>query len=123
MNKKKLVLIAVLLVGMVAFVACGEEAEGDANGMYADGTFTGTAEGYGGELEVEVTIENDEITGIEVVSHSETEGLGDEAFDDVIGQIIDNQSTDDVEAVSGATESSNAVVNAVDNALEEAEAE
>ncbi|NBG87500.1 FMN-binding protein [Isachenkonia alkalipeptolytica] len=117
---RKIVLIAVLLVGVLSFVACGEEAEGDANGMYGDGTYNGTAEGYGGELEVEVTIDNDEITGIEVVSHSETEGLGDQAFDDVIDQIIENQSTEDVEAVSGATESSDAVVDAVDNALEEA---
>ncbi len=123
MNRKKLVLIAVLLVGMLAFVACGDEAEGDASGMYTDGTHTGTAEGYGGELEVEVTIADDEITGIEVVSHNETEGLGDGAFDDVISQIIENQSTEGVEAVSGATASSNAVIEAVDNALEEAKAE
>lgn len=123
MNRKKIVLIAVLLVGMLAFVACGDDAEGDTVGMYTDGTHTGIGEGYGGELEVEVTIENDEITGIEVVSHEETEGIGDEAFDDVISQIIENQSTEDVEAVSGATASSNAIVEAVDNALEEARAE
>jgi len=123
MNRKKLLLIAVLMVGLLAFVACGDDAEGDASGMYTDGTYTGTGQGYGGELEVEVTIENDEITGIEVVSHQETEGLGDAAFDDVISQIIENQSTDDVEAVSGATESSNAVIDAVNDALEDARAE
>ncbi len=123
MNRKKLLLIAVLMVGLLAFVACGDDAEGDTSGMYTDGTYTGTGQGYGGELEVEVTIENDEITGIEVVSHQETEGLGDAAFDDVISQIIENQSTDDVEAVSGATESSNAVIDAVNDALEDARAE
>lgn len=58
-----------------------------------------------------------------MVSHNETEGLGDETFDDVISQIIENQSTEDVETVSGATASSNAVIEAVDNALEEARVE
>ncbi len=118
MNRKKIMLIAVLMVGLLAFVACGEEAAGDA--MYVDGTYTGTGDGYGGELVVEVTIENDEITGIEVVSHSETEGLGDAAFEPIIDQVIEDQGTQDVDAVSGATETSNALIDAIDEALAQA---
>lgn len=92
----------------------------DENGQYADGTYTGTADGYGGEIEVEVSIDGGEITGIEVVSHEETEGIGDEAFDDLEDQVIEEQGTEGVDAVSGATETSNAYLEAVEEALEEA---
>ena len=126
--KKKLVLIALLLVGLLAFVGCGDDAEGDAangdaEGMYADGTYTGTGSGYGGDIEVEVTVEGGEITGIEVLSHSETDGIADGGFEGITEQVKENQGTDGVEVVSGATETSNGMIEAINDALEDAGAE
>ena len=102
-----------------------------------DGTYTGTAkcspnrknqfDEY--ELSLKVTIENGKIVSIDNVN-----GNGDADNDDyisdavngydeyksVVKQIVDANGTDGINAVSGATCSSNAIVNAVNNALENA---
>ena len=86
---------------------------------------TGTAEGYGGELVVEVTVVDGEITSIDIVDHSETEGLAEPAFEQVPEDIIATQSTD-VDVVTEVTLTSEAIMEAVDNAvaeLDEAEPE
>ena len=87
-----------------------EEAEDD--------VYQGTAEGYGGDLELEVTLENDEIIDIEILSHSETEGFAEDALEEVPSSIIETQSTD-VDAVSGVTKTSEAIMEAVESALEQ----
>ena len=78
-----------------------------------------TAQGYGGEVRLEVFINEDEIVKILVLEQSETEGIGDNAINEIIGQIIETNSTD-VEVVSGATVSSNAAIAAVNDALAQA---
>ena len=78
-----------------------------------------TAEGYGGEVRLEVFINQEDIVEIQVVEQNETEGLGDDAIYEVLEEIIENNTTD-VEAVTGATISSNAVITAVEEALAEA---
>lgn len=84
----------------------------------SDGTFTGSAEGHNDQLTLDVTVENGEISQIDVTEHSETEGISDPAFEQVPEQIIESNSTD-VEIVSGATFTSEAIINAVNNALAE----
>jgi len=81
-------------------------------------TITAVGEGYGGELQLEVTLENDEIIDIEILSHSETEGFAEDALEQVPASIIEAQSTD-VDAVSGVTETSEAIMEAVESALEQ----
>lgn len=87
--------------------------------VFQDGTFTATAYGYDGLITVHVTIENDTITDIT----AETEESDDTYFLDaksaVIPAIISNQ-TPDVDACSGATYSSNGIMEAVRTALEQA---
>ena len=87
--------------------------------VYQDGTYTGSAEGYGGPLEVEVTIEDGEIKEVEVTEHDETEDVSDPALDELPGEIVDKNSAD-VEVVTGASATSEAIIDAVDDALEEA---
>lgn len=82
----------------------------------SDGTYTGTSEGHNGLMTVDVTVENQEISDINIVSHLETDGLSDPAFEQVPEQIIDTNSLD-VETVSGATFTSEAIVEAVNDAL------
>ncbi|HCS10937.1 MAG TPA: flavocytochrome c, partial [Clostridiales bacterium] len=74
----------------------------------------------GGPIIVSVTLKDDKIIQIEVVSHNETKGVSENAIGTIISSIIENQTTD-VDAVSGATITSKALMNAVKNALEKKE--
>ena len=82
--------------------------------------YNGEDRGIGGPIVVSVTINCDKITQIEVVSHNETKGVSENAIVTIISSIIEKQSTD-VDAVSGATITSKALMNAVKNALENKE--
>jgi uncharacterized protein with FMN-binding domain/ferredoxin len=92
------------------------------SGNYADGTYTGTGTGFNTGLTVEVTIENNQITNLEIVSHNETVGYYESAFETVPTSIITSQSTE-VDTVSGATRSSEGIIEAVNDALEQASLE
>ena len=87
---------------------------------YKDGTYEGTADGHNDEISVEVTVENGAIENIVITDHAETEGLSDPAFEEVPAEIMETNSTD-VDTVSGATVTSEAIINAVENALEDAQ--
>ena len=78
--------------------------------------YIGTANGFGGEVKVKVTMNGDKIEKIDVLSHSETAGISDPAFSTIPQAIIDAQSTT-VDAVATATVSSKAIMAAVENAL------
>ncbi|NLJ58322.1 MAG: FAD-binding protein [Tissierellia bacterium] len=84
------------------------------------GEFAGEDRGIGGPIKVKVNMKNDKITDIEVVYHNETKGVSTNAIDTIISSIIENQTTE-VDAVSGATVTSKALMNAVKNALEKTE--
>lgn len=84
---------------------------------YKDGTYTGSAYGKNSDIKVSVTVKSGKISNIEILSSNESKGK--QVFDVVPKAIIDNQSTK-VDAVSGATLTSKAVMEAVNNALNEA---
>lgn len=86
-------------------------------GSYADGTYTGTGTGFNTGLTVEITIANNQLTSIEIISHSETLGYYEVAFAQVPTDILTEQSTQ-VDVVSGATRSSEGIIEAVEDALE-----
>ncbi len=86
---------------------------------YQNGTFTGSGSGYNGNITVSVSIQNDVITGISVVSHSEDELFWADA-QAIIGSIMSAQSTN-VNTVSGATYSSSGIKQAVAAALSSAQ--
>lgn len=102
-----------------ANLGSGSAGAAAAAGSWQDGTWTGTAQGYGGDVTVSVTIANKKITAIEVVSASgETPSFFSRAKA-IIPKIIEAQNPD-VDVVSGATYSSNGIINAVKNALTKA---
>lgn len=107
MKKTLLVLLCVLIV--VSFAGC---AGGGAEGT----TLEGSAEGYGGEITVTVTKDGDDITAVEAVGENETEGVGTKALEQLPDAIAEADSTD-VDNVSGATVTSDAIKKAVDNAI------
>ncbi len=82
----------------------------------AENEFIGSAMGMGGEVVVKVTMDGETISAVEVVKHGETEGIGDKAITVVPGEIVEAQSSE-VDAVGGATITSNAIMQAVKNAV------
>lgn len=96
-----LALCALMLLGTVA------QAE----------TLTGQAQGFGGVLTVEVTKDGDAITAVTVVENSETPAIAGDALEQIPQAIVDANSTE-VDAVSGATVTSMAIMSAVNNALD-----
>lgn len=97
-----------------------EEESDDSENVYRDGTYTGSAQGFGGAITVQVTLANDEITDIQVTSAPGEDSAYLSQGEGVISSIISAQSTD-VDTVSGATFSSTGIINAVVDALGKAE--
>lgn len=86
---------------------------------YKDGTYTATAYGYDGDITVSVIIVGDVITAITAQSAEEDPWYFEQAEKPVIEAILAGQATE-VDAVSGATYSSKGIMQAVENALEQA---
>ena len=97
-----------------------EEESDDSENVYKDGTYTGSAQGFGGAITVQVTLASDEITDIQVTSAPGEDSAYLSQGEGVISSIISAQSTD-VDTVSGATFSSTGIINAVVDALGKAE--
>ena len=83
--------------------------------VYQNGTFSGFGEGFSGPITVSVTIQDDVITGISVVSSSDDDAFLSEAKG-VISRMLSAQSAN-VDTVSGATYSSQGIIAGVKAAL------
>ena len=105
--------------------AGGTSVDSGASSNFTPGTFEATSNvrGYNGPITVLVTVdENGAIVDIEVTDHVESDGFYQRAFDNIIPQIINTGSTDvNVDAASGATYTAEALLDAVRNALNEAQ--
>ena len=88
---------------------------------FVPGTYTGTAEGYGGEIKAVVTVSDKRIESIEVAGDDETDGLGSRAVEEMPPVMVEEQSVQ-VDGITSATISSTAVREAVKAALDQAEA-
>lgn len=106
-------------LGKALAAANGEETANDAPVAFTAGTYTGTAKGYNGAVEVTVTFSDTAVTEVVVGANLETDHVGTVAFEPVIADILAANGTG-VDVVSGATFSSNAVRNAVNDAAEQA---
>ena len=87
--------------------------------IYKDGTYAGSAKGMNGDVTVEVKIASDKIESVIVTDHKETPGISDPAIETVPNAIVEKNSTE-VDIVAGATFTSEAIINAVEQALEKA---
>ena len=112
-----LILVLAMVLCMAAYGAAPVQAE-NAN-LFTPGTYTGVGAGKNGDITVEVTFSADKIERITVVSHSETPSLSDAAIANIPTQIVESQSLG-VDAVSGATYTSNGIVEAVADAVKQA---
>lgn len=109
-----LTLVATLIAG------CGQTpASGSGAASYTAGTYTATADGNNGPVTVEVTVSDTAITAVKVTEQAETESIAAPAIERIPQAIVDNQSLA-VDAVAGATNTSNAILNAVTDAIGQA---
>lgn len=89
------------------------------SGDYADGVYEGTAQGYGGDVTTEITIEDGYVVKVEVVDHNESSVFFETTIE-ILESMIEIQSAE-VDVVSGATLSSNAIIEGAKEALSAAE--
>lgn len=91
-------------------------AFGSSVALAADGTYTGEAQGRNGAVKVAVTLTDGKITAVKVVSHKESTGIADPALERIPAAVTAEQSAA-VDAVGGATLTSEAIKQAVLAAL------
>lgn len=101
-------------------ISAGVDNNGTTSTKYKDGTYTGVGNGFRPNLNVSVTVKNDKITNIEILSNNESRGYKEQPIRVIPSEIIKAQSTT-VDSVSGATRTSNGIMEAVENALSQAE--
>lgn len=101
-------------------VTQGEDgSSAEDQGQYKDGTYSGTAQGYGGSVTTEVTVANGYITGIEITSADGEDAAYYNMCLGILDEIVTAQSAD-IDTVSGATYTSNGIINGTKEALSEA---
>lgn len=127
-TKNKILSFILTVFMMFNLVACGQNGSSETSGIKNDtletaglknGTFTASQQGHNGPIELEVLVSEGKISNITIVSHSETPGLGDSAIKKISALMLENNSVN-VDIVTGATVSSNAIINGVKEALKEA---
>lgn len=95
------------------------EEKTNENVTYKDGDYEGVGKGHHGDIKVNVEVSGGKISNVKVVEQTETEAIYATAEEPVIKAIIEENSPN-VEAVTGATNSSKGIMKAVENALEKA---
>ena len=130
---KKTLLAGALLAVSTGLAACGQSG----SGQQADNTtaapetttaaqtqaakettvVTGEAEGYGGTITAEVTLDGDKIVDLKLTGDGETPAIGGAALESLQAAIIEKGTIDGVDTVSGATWTSNGAFDAVRRAL------
>ena len=112
--KKSLAMLMTLL-----FVRLGTTAWAQS---YTAGVYTAQANGNNGPVTVEVEVSDAEILSVKVTEHAETAGLSDTPIERIPAKIVEGQ-TLAVDTVSGATNTSNAILKAAEDALAQAGAD
>lgn len=112
--KKSLAMLMTLL-----FVLLGTTAWAQS---YMAGVYTAQANGNNGPVTVEVEVSDAEILSVKVTEHAETAGLSDTPIERIPAKIVEGQ-TLAVDTVSGATNTSNAILKAAEDALAQAGAD
>jgi uncharacterized protein with FMN-binding domain len=118
---KKIYFVVIMLLLITLFFACGSLSESGRK-LYKPGTYTGSGDGYFGLISLAVTVTENAITEVAILSHVDTEGIGTTAFEELTQTIIYTNSPD-ADVISGATGSSEGFIAAVHDALAQARIE
>ena len=99
--------------------ASGEAGDADAPISFTEGTYTATTDGYNGPVTFGVTFSADALTDVTVTESAETAHVGTPAYEIVIPAMIEANGTG-VDGLSGATFTTRAIREAVNDAAEQA---
>ncbi len=97
---------------------CNETADAVTAADYSDGVFVGEAQGYMGLIKVAVTVIDGSITAVRIVSQSDTDTIFYSAKDGIVPAVLEANGTVGVDTVTGATYSSQGILDAINNALQ-----
>ena len=122
MKKFAAALLALVMVAGCSSTTGTTTTTPSSEGSMTAGTYTATGSGYHGDITIEVTVDETSITAINVVEENETEGIGKDALPTLVDEALTNQVAP-VEAVSGATMTSDGFNTALLDALTQAGAD
>lgn len=118
-----LMLTGAMTLGLLAgCTGAPEETTPPEAGIYTPGTYTATAKGYGGTVTVNLTVDANNITAVTIDGPDETPAIGGEALK-TLPDAVKVANSAEVDTVAGATLTSNAVKEAVADALAQAKGE
>lgn len=107
-------------VGVALFGAAGcSPTQGNGGSSFTAGTYTSEKPGKFAPIKVETSFSEDAITEVKVVSHEESPFVSDRAINDIPAMIVENQ-TLDIDAFTGATLTSAAILSAVEDCVKQA---
>jgi fumarate reductase flavoprotein subunit len=106
------------LAGVLLGGCAGGPARGESLSL-RDGVWEGSGQGWGGEIRLVIRVNSALIQEIELISHNEDPFTGGEAMAELLELVLDYQNTN-LDAISGATESSAGFLAAVEDALNRA---
>ncbi|AOY77773.1 flavocytochrome c [Clostridium formicaceticum] len=116
-TSKRMIAILVCIVLIVSIVGCqSKSAESTESAMFKAGTYRASAAGHNGDIEVEVTVDESSIKDVKILDHKESPGITDPAIERIPKAIVEDQ-TLAVDAISGATVTSKAIIAAVTEAI------
>lgn len=92
-----------------------------AEGIFTPGEYTASAQGYGGNVTVKVTVDEKAVTAIEIIGENETPVFGGKAIDSYKESLVGITSAERIDMYAGATVTSTAVRAAVADALAQAQ--
>lgn len=110
--------VSVAIFGGMTSCAPAPSAQNGEN-SYTPGTYSASAEGKFAPVTVELSFDESSITDAKVVQHEETEYISDRAIAEIPQQIVEHQ-TLGLDAITGATLTSTAILMAAENCVEQA---
>ena len=125
---KKIVSIILSALMVISLAACSSpetkpsDVTENTKSLYKAGTYTGKAQGRNDTITVDVSVSETDITSVSVKEHKETEGIVDAAIEQLPSLVLKHQSLG-IDAITGATVTSDAILSAIADALSQAGAD
>ena len=101
---------------LLVLSGCGTSNSGSTAGKYTAGDYEATSKGFGGDVTVKLTVSSTEITNVEITADDETPNVGGAAIETLKENIL-KANGEEIDGVSGATLTSDAVKNAYNEAI------
>lgn len=117
---KKLICGCLVLMLCASMSGCTSKSDTPTNtSAYTEGTYTAAAKGNNGDVSVEVVFTSDAIQSVTITEQHETAGIADGALEKIPAGIVENQSLN-IDTIAGATNTSNAILSAVEDCVKQA---